>query len=116
MSGIPRVLIGEINGIELEFNSEHKFDTLDSLYPEGSVKYTFDGEELLTDAVVYRSATQTVANRIADITVTYNGDEQPTTEVWKYYNNTDGTLLLKTVTTTYTWSGDLPTSSETVYS
>ena len=106
MSGKTKFLIGEQNAEEILEACEYEADFTDIYYPTGSTDVTYDVDDLITKVVYYRNATQTNSNRIAQIDVTYNASCQPTTVVNTYYNNTDGTILLKTVTNTYTWSGD----------
>lgn len=114
MSGTPKFGIYEKDGVEFGGVAEYCPDFTDIQYPDGSTKYTYSGD-LLTQIVVYRSATQTDANRIYQEDITYT-TELPTTIAQKYYSSTDGTVLLKTVTTTNTFNAACEiTGSSTVH-
>lgn len=109
MAGAPKLLVGEYNGEELMGSAEINADLLDILPMTESFKVSYDGDERPTQGVYYRSATQTEANRVGQVDVTYVGD-YPSTCVCTLYDTTDGSVLLKTITLTYTWSGDLLTN------
>jgi len=113
MSGRPKVAILEQNGVEFDYNCEYDLDFLDVYEPSGTSKNTFTSD-LLTKVVYYKNATQTLANRIGEQNITYNAGEQPTQSVTTIYDTTDGTILLKTITTTYTYSGDFPDATTVV--
>lgn len=53
----------------------------------------------------YSSGTQITANRVAQAQLSYSSGE-PSTEVWTIYDTADGTTVLKTITYTYTFTGD----------
>lgn len=104
MPGAPKFGILEYNNEELFGPAEYIPDVTDLLPMSESMAPTYVND-LLTKVVWYRSATQTEANRVAQADITYSGD-YPSSAVYKLYNTTDGTVLLKTITLTYTWSGD----------
>lgn len=73
-------------------------------FPDASAKvtYTVGGE---IDYVEYFDGlVQTTPNRIIRVDIAYDGNLNPTTETWKYYD-TDGTTILRTITLTHSWSG-----------
>jgi hypothetical protein len=104
MSGDPKFLIGEHNGEELGGAAEFAPDILDILPLSKSAAITYS-DDLITQAIYYRSDTQTTENRVGQVDITYTS-EFPTSVVCTLYDTTDGTVLLSTVTLTYVWSGD----------
>jgi hypothetical protein len=81
--------------------------------PDCSQKPDFLANGEVNYVEFYESATQTTINRRVRVDMTYDGSLNPTTEVWKYYDPSDGTTVLRTITLTHTWSGvDLTKSTE----
>lgn len=74
-------------------------------YPDGSVKYTYT-DDLVTLVEFFITASQFTANRIASITMAYDSEEKVTSETYRIYDSSDGTTVVRTVTRTYTYSGD----------
>ena len=111
MSGNATFLIAEFNNEELGFQQEHCADILDILPLTESAKPTYT-DDLLTKIVYYRSTTQTEVNRVGETDITYDSECLPVTQVTKLYDTTDGTVLLKTVTLTYTTDGTNVTNIE----
>lgn len=105
MAGIPKFTITELNGQELDYRCEFVPDLTDILPLTASLSASYT-DDLATQLVYYRDGAQTNANRVLQIDVTYDGDERPQTVVYTYYNSTDGTVVLQTVTLTYTFTGD----------
>ena len=62
----------------------------------------YDGNGDLTSLTLYKSSTQTNANRLADVTITYDVNGDPATETWRIFSLADGVTVLKTVVFTYT--------------
>lgn len=104
MAGNPKFLVGQIEGEELGGAAEYEPDILDFLPTTKSSVPAFTGD-LLTGYTYYSSDTQTEANRVGHSSITYNGSDQPTSAVYTIYKN-DGTTVLRTITVSYTWSGD----------
>ena len=71
--------------------------------PNTSQKPTYGANGFPTQLIMYDGAVQTTPYRRIQIDLTYDGNELPTTEEWKLYDENDGTTILKTVTFTYTW-------------
>ena len=65
--------------------------------------YNLDGSLHFVD--YYRSSSQVESNRTAQSEITYNANKTVNQEIWRFYSHSDGTTVLKTVTKTYTWSG-----------
>lgn len=61
---------------------------------------TYLGNGEINTISYYNSATFVDANRIAKVTMAYDVNIDPTSEVWVYYD-TDGTTVLRTVTFTF---------------
>lgn len=81
--------------------------------PDCSYKPVFLGNGELDYVEVFEGATQTTAQRRLRIDMTYDGSLNPTVEVRKFYDPSDGTTVLRTITVTHTWSGvDLTKSTE----
>lgn len=71
--------------------------------PDNTVAVTYTAGGDIDHVELFNSATQITANRIARIDITYSGVD-PATEVLKVYG-TDGSTVLRTLTTTYTYTG-----------
>lgn len=72
--------------------------------PDISQKPTYTGDDI--DYIEYfKGPTQTTPNRLAKATLSYSGDD-PSSEEWEFYDEADGTTVLKTATLDYTWAGD----------
>ena len=106
MSGSPKVLIAERDVTELEYYNDYCLDITDILPLTESAKVTYDGDDRPNVATYYRSATQTTANRVAEVDVSYDSEDRPDTVACRLYKSDDGTTLLKTITLTYTYTGD----------
>jgi len=72
--------------------------------PDHSQKVIYSGDNV-SALEVFNGFTQTTPNRLARVDLTYTSDKV-TSEVWKIYDPADGTTVLRTLTTTYTYSGD----------
>jgi hypothetical protein len=73
--------------------------------PDGSEKYTYNINELISTVEFYITSSQITANRKAKVDITYNVSQMPTTEVWSLYD-INGTTILRTITYTFTYTGD----------
>lgn len=111
-----KVLVGESDSTEFDDPREYRLVIDDLVYGEtgDSEKLTENSAGDITVAEYFNGATQITANRKARCDITYaNG--LPTTEVWKIYSVADGTTVRRTVTLTYTWTGQTLTNTvETV--
>lgn len=116
MAGFPKFGILQKNGEEYEVPYEYLLEDVDVRVSPGTKIFSFDSEERLETVTFYSStgATPPVTDRVATLQFTYNSEDQPLIAVWTYYDTDDGTTILKTSTTTFNWSGDLPSYSETV--
>lgn len=74
--------------------------------------YLANGE--VDTITIYRTATQIIANRVALVTIGYDGLLNPITETWQYFKPTDGTTIIKTVVLTHTFTGVDLTNTTTV--
>ena len=72
--------------------------------PTNSEKATYLGNGEVDFVEFFSNPSQVVANRVAKVTFTYDGNLNPTGEVLLLYD-TDGTTVLKTVTFTHTFTG-----------
>lgn len=85
-------------------------------YNEGAYSilpaYLLNGE--VDTVTYYSSATQINANRIAQVQLSYDSNLNPITETWVYYDKTNGTTVLKTVTRTHTFTNNEYVKTETV--
>jgi hypothetical protein len=68
-----------------------------------TVTYLANGE--INTITIYKDPTQTTANRLAVVTMSYDADLNPISEVWQLYDHADGNILKKTLTRTYTFTG-----------
>lgn len=73
-------------------------------YPDASVKVTYTSNNP-TLIEYFTTATQITANRIASVDITYSSNN-PATEVLKIYSASNGTTIVRTITKTYTYSGN----------
>lgn len=81
--------------------------------PDCSYKPDFLANGEINFVEIYSGATQTTINRRVRVDLTYDGSLNPTVEAWKFYDESDGTTVLRTITITHTWSGvDLTKSTE----
>lgn len=113
VAGQVKVLIGELDGSELE--PEERLLVKDDLAfgETGDSQKVFETSGIVTAVEFYHSTTQTTANRKARVDITYDTG-LPTIETWKYYG-ADGTTVKRTVTLTHTWaSGSLTKTEESV--
>lgn len=70
----------------------------------------FAANGTITSITFYSSASQITANRIADITYTYDVNLDPATEVSRVYSFADGTTILSTITKTFTFVSNILTN------
>jgi hypothetical protein len=90
-------------------------DWIDRLYDESeSEKPTYNSDGTINYVEFFSSSTQTTENRTFRIDMTYNASLEPLTETLKIYSLLDGTTILKTVTTSYTWSSGVLTNKTQV--
>lgn len=83
-------------------------------YPNLYQSASYNANKTINYVELYNSNTFITANRIARYDVSYNVNLTPSQETLKIYD-TDGTTILRTFTTTYTYSGvDLVSSSEVI--
>lgn len=75
-----------------------------------SEKPTYNANGTVNYVEFFSTSEQVTANRIFRIDMSYDAEQQPTSEVLKIYSKTDGTSILKTVTVTYTWSNNVLTN------
>lgn len=88
---------------------------IDRLFEESeSEKPTYNADGTINYVEFFSSSTQTTANRTFRIDMTYNASQEPLTETLSIYSLTDGTTVLKTVTTTYNWSSNVLTNKTQV--
>lgn len=71
-----------------------------------SQKPSFNVDGDVESIEFFKNSTQTEINRVARLEMTYYGSN-PSTEVTYLYSLTDGVTVLKTITRTFTFSGDL---------
>jgi len=77
---------------------------IDNIFgPDTSQKPTYLANQELDVVTFYKGAVQTVPNRIADATITYDANLDPITEVWRLYDRSNGTTVIKTLTRTQTF-------------
>jgi hypothetical protein len=95
-------------------------ETASDIFRDCSSKPTFHtsgaNEGELDFIEFYKGLTQTTPNRRKRVDMTYDGNLNPTSEIWKFYSPSDGTTILKTFTITHVWSGVDLTRSEGVLS
>ncbi len=83
-------------------------------YPNLYQSASYNVDKTVNYVELYNSNNFITANRIARYDVSYNVNLTPSSETLKIYD-TDGTTILRTFTTTYTYSGvDLVSSSEVI--
>lgn len=108
-------------GVAFENSDDHLAEKIGEILkftiPDCSYKPTFhltganDGE--IDFVEIFKGATQTTINRRLRVDMTYDSSLNPTVEAWKFYDVSDGTTVLRTITVTHTWSGvDLVSSAE----
>ena len=90
--GIETYLMEKIGGV------------IKNTIPNFSFKMTYSSN-LLTVIEAFNGFTKTTANRIARWGMTYTGHNL-TSEELKIYSLADGTTVLRTITTVYTYSGN----------
>lgn len=91
-----------------DFLLERIGDIIKFKYPRYSYKVNYSGDNI-SSVEFYNGIVQTTVNRIAQTTLNYSNDNV-TSEQCVIYDSTDGTTVLKTVTSTYTYSGDFVTN------
>ena len=100
-------------GFTFEHSDDYLLDKIGGVImcdiPNSSSKVVYSGDNI-SYVEFYKGAVQTTPNRIARIDLTYSGDFVQS-ESLKIYSLSDGTTVLKTVTTTYTYTGDDVTSA-----
>lgn len=104
-------------GFSYENSDDHRSEKIGDLIahivPNFSLKPTFLANKEIEKIEYYNGATQTEINRRAIVEMTYDGNLDPTVEVWKIFDTADGTTVLKTFTITHTWvSNELTKSVE----
>jgi len=72
--------------------------------PDASQKATFLSSKELDFVEFFDGATQTTPNRRVRVDSVYTGIDL-TSEVWKIYDPSDGTTVLRTITHTHTYTG-----------
>lgn len=102
-------------GLAFEGLDTHRIEKIGRIItgiePNGSTKPTFLANGELDYVELFTGATQTAADRLAKISLTYDGSLNPTTETWLIYD-TNGTTVLRTITFTHTFvSTELTNSS-----
>ena len=91
-----------------DFLIERIGDVLKLRYPQYSCKANYNGDNIAN--VEYFSGTnQITANRIAIVLLNYSGD-LVTTETLTIYDTADGTTALRSIVSSFTYSGDNITS------
>lgn len=83
--------------------------------PTNTVSPTYLPNGNLSALTLYRNTTQINANRSADCTVTYDLEQNPTSEIWRLFDS-DGVTVLKTISLTHIWSLGNYIRTETVTS
>jgi len=79
-------------------------------WPTVSQASVFAGDGTLTSVTYYQNSSQITANRMAVISMTYDANLNPATETLTFYNLSDGTTVIKTVTKTYTFTNMILTN------
>ena len=88
---------------------------IDRLYEESeSEKPNYNSNGTINYVEFFSSSSQVTANRTFRIDMTYNASQEPLTETLYIYSLLDGTTVLKTVTTTYTWASNVLTNKTQV--
>lgn len=78
--------------------------TLSLQTPDDSQATTYLANGEVDYVEYYSSASQITTNRIAKVTIGYDGSLNPTSETWLIYN-TNGTTVLRTITLTHSFTG-----------
>lgn len=76
-----------------------------------SQKPNFNGDGTINYIEYFATSSQVTSNRVAKSQMTYSSG-YPATETVYLYSLTDGTTILKTITRTFTFSGDTLTKIE----
>jgi hypothetical protein len=66
----------------------------------------YDANGNVSTVTMYKSGSQVTANRLALITLSYDANQNVSTEVWQIFNENDGTTVLKTITFTNTYDAN----------
>jgi len=97
-----------VKGLAFENSNDFRIEKLGrdvtALVPDRTNKVVYLGNGEVDYIEIFQGATQTEANRILKIQMAYDGNSDPSTETWSYYD-TDGTTVLRTVIYTHTFTG-----------
>lgn len=78
--------------------------------PDFSAASNFNSDGTLNFVEFFQGAVQTTPNRRMRVDMSYDGDLNPSTEIWRIYSPLDGTTILRTVTYTFTFSSGVLTN------
>lgn len=104
----PAADYAALKGIAFENSDNYRVEKIErsilEAYPDASVKVTYTSNNP-TLIEYFTTSTQITTNRIASVDITYSSNN-PATEVLKVYLASNGTTVVRTITKTYTYSGN----------